>query len=69
MADPIQNSYSDALQALYDASGEVETEINSEPAGPTQAQSTLLNFLQGTLKDAIQSSAVADGLVVPGQQP
>jgi hypothetical protein len=67
MPDPIQNPYSDSLEALYDASGEVETIIND--GTPTPAQSTLLNFLQGPLKTAIQTAAQADGVVEPGEQP
>ena len=73
MPDPIATPYSDALQDLYDSSGDVETLINSNGGNaPTAAQSTLLNFLQGPLKGAIQTAANDPDLPampVPGTQP
>ena len=50
-------SYRQALQALLDASGKVETAINSLPDNnPTAGQSAMLNFCQGPLKDAIAAA-------------
>jgi hypothetical protein len=50
-------NYQQALQALLGASGEVETAINSLPENnPTAGQSTMLNFCQGPLKDAIRAA-------------
>ena len=48
-------NYQQALQALLGASGEVETAINSLPENnPTAGQSAMLNFCQGSLKEAIR---------------
>jgi hypothetical protein len=50
-------NYRDALQALLDASGNVETAVNSLPDNnPTAGQSAMLNFCQGPLKDAIAAA-------------
>lgn len=50
-------SYRQALQALLDASGKVETAINSLPDNnPTAGQNAILNFCQGPLKDAIAAA-------------
>jgi hypothetical protein len=47
-------NYQQALQALLDASGKVETEINS--VTPSPGQMDLLAFLQGPLKDQIAAA-------------
>jgi hypothetical protein len=50
-------NYQQALQALLDASGKVETYINSLPENnPSAGQSYLLTFLQGSLKDQITAA-------------
>jgi len=50
-------NYTQALQALLDASGKVETAINSLPDNnPTAGQSAMLNFCQGPLKEAITAA-------------
>ena len=52
--------YAKALDALLGASGDVETAINSLPDNnPTAAQTAMLNFCQGPVKDAI-AAAKAD---------
>jgi hypothetical protein len=43
--------YSKTLDDLWDAEGEVETYING--VTPSPAQTTLLKFLQGPMRDAI----------------
>lgn len=50
-------NYQQALQALLDASGKVETAINSLPNNnPSAGQSAMLNFCQGPLKGAIAAA-------------
>lgn len=50
-------NYQQALQTLLDASGDVETAINSLPNNnPSEGQSAMLSFCQGPLKDAIAAA-------------
>jgi hypothetical protein len=50
-------NYQAALQSLLDASGKVETAINSNGGNPpTAGQSAMLNFCQDLLKDAIAAA-------------
>ena len=47
-------NYQQTLQALLDASGQVETSINSNGGvAPTTEQLAMLSFLQNDLKNAI----------------
>lgn len=69
----MRTKYSDALQALWDASGEVETIINGLPDNnPTPNQSGMLSFCQDLLKKAIQNAArdpQLPDMPIPGTQP
>ena len=71
--DPVSTPYSDSLQALYDASGGVQTQINSNGGNaPTQAQSDFLNYLQGEFTNKLKAAAADPDLPtmpIPGTLP
>ena len=79
--DAVATPYSDALQDLYEASGDVQQQINNGNDDPTPTQSDFLNYLTGTptgkfvglgLAAAIKlaaSDSALPAMPVPGTEP